>query len=75
MNQKLHRRPVAIAAALLASGFIQSFPAHAQPRDAGSAAQDAQAAAVQEPDLATVVFKTKRATRVSKGATYLPLVI
>lgn len=75
MIQKLHRRPIAIAAALLTSGFIQSTPAHAQLTAAEAVAQEGQAAAVHEADLATVVIKSKRANRVSKGATNLPMEI
>lgn len=76
MKHQLRHHPVAIAAALLASGLIQVLPAHAQSAPAGAAAQDAQApsaAVAQEPEMATVVIKTKRENRVSKGATNLPM--
>lgn len=68
-KQNTPLRPVAIAAALLASGFIASVPAHAQSTEAGTAS----APATQEPELGTVVIKAKRENRVSKGATNLPM--
>lgn len=63
MIQILHHHPVGLAAALLASGLI-TLPAHAQ---------STTTAAAEAPELATVVIKTKRENRVSKGATNLPM--
>ena len=63
MTTLFRRHPVAIAAALLASGLI-TFPAQAQ---------STTTAAAEAPELATVVIKTKRENRVSKGATNLPM--
>ncbi|MDO9166306.1 MAG: TonB-dependent receptor plug domain-containing protein, partial [Rhodoferax sp.] len=65
MIQILHHHPVGLAAALLASGLI-TLPAHAQ---------STTTAAAEAPELATVVIKTKRENRVSKGATNLPMEI
>lgn len=67
MKQRLSHHPVAIAAALLASGLLTSLPAQAQ----SPAATDAPT--TQEPELGTVVIKAKRENRVSKGATNLPM--
>ncbi len=67
MKQRLSHHPVAIAAALLASGLLTSLPAQAQ----APAATDAPT--TQEPELGTVVIKAKRENRVSKGATNLPM--
>lgn len=67
MKQRLSHHPVAIAAALLASGLLSSLPAQAQ----SPAATDAPT--TQEPELGTVVIKAKRENRVSKGATNLPM--
>jgi hypothetical protein len=55
MTTLFRRHPVAIAAALLASGLI-TLPAHAQ---------STTTAAAEAPELATVVIKTKRENRVS----------
>ena len=63
MIQILHHHPVGLAAALLASGLI-TLPAQAQ---------STTTAAAEAPELATVVIKTKRENRVSKGATNLPM--
>jgi outer membrane receptor for ferric coprogen and ferric-rhodotorulic acid len=76
MPHPLRHHPVAFAAALLASGLIQALPAHAQSAPAGVVAQEAQtpsSASTEAPELATVVIKTKRENRVSKGATNLPM--
>jgi outer membrane receptor for ferric coprogen and ferric-rhodotorulic acid len=62
-------RSVAIAAALLASGFLASAPASAQSAGTGT---DGTTSA-PEPELSTVVIKAKRENRVSKGATNLPM--
>ncbi len=69
MKQRLPHHPVAIAAALLASGLLTSLPAQAQAQS--PAATDAPT--TQEPELGTVVIKAKRENRVSKGATNLPM--
>lgn len=75
MNHPLRHHPIALAAALLASGLIP-LAVHAQSAPAGATApapQAPSATATQEPELATVVIKTKRANRVSKGATGLAM--
>ena len=75
MNQPLRHHPIALAAALLAAGLIPAALAHAQsaPAATAPAPQAPSAAATQEPELATVVIRTKRENRVSKGATNLPM--
>ena len=74
MNHPLRHHPIALAAALLAAGLIP-LAAHAQsaPAATAPAPQAPSAAATQEPELATVVIRTKRENRVSKGATNLPM--
>jgi len=74
MSVHFPSRPVAFAAALLASNLLHSGLALAQSTPAASealAAPTATGAAV--PTLAPVVITTKRANRVSKGATGLPM--
>ena len=75
MNHPLRHHPIALAAALLAAGLIPAALAHAQsaPAATAPAPQAPSAAATQEPELATVVIRTKRENRVSKGATNLPM--
>ena len=75
MNHPLRHHPIALAAALLAAGLIPAALAHAQsaPATTAPAPQAPSAAATQEPELATVVIRTKRENRVSKGATNLPM--
>ncbi|MBT9551574.1 MAG: TonB-dependent siderophore receptor [Hydrogenophaga sp.] len=71
MTHPVRHHPVAFAAALLASGLFHALPAQAQSAPAETAAP--ANANTEAPELATVVIKTKRAHRVSKGATNLPM--
>lgn len=71
MTHPVRHHPVAFAAALLASGLFHALPAHAQSAPAETAAP--ATSNTEAPELATVVIKTKRAHRVSKGATNLPM--
>ncbi len=71
MTHPVRHHPVAFAAALLASGLFHALPAHAQSAPAETAAT--ATSNTEAPELATVVIKTKRAHRVSKGATNLPM--
>lgn len=71
MTHPVRHHPVAFAAALLASGLFHALPAHAQSAPAETAAP--ATSNTEAPELATVVIKTKRENRVSKGATNLPM--
>ena len=71
MTHPVRHHPVAFAAALLASGLFHALPAHAQSAPTETAAP--ATSNTEAPELATVVIKTKRENRVSKGATNLPM--
>ncbi len=74
MKPRFPHHPVATATTLLVASLCLHNLAHAQSAPSGPGpAAAAEAAQEPEQELSTVVIKTRRENRVSKGATNLPM--